>query len=73
MQREVVTELHYITHIDNLISIAQLGILSYHDARKLQPTSIAATEIQDLRTGKKVPGGLALHDYVNLYFHARNP
>ena len=29
--------------------------------------------IQDSRTGKKVPGGLFLHEYVNLYLNARNP
>jgi hypothetical protein len=28
--------------------------------------------IQDLRAKKKVPGGLALHDYANLYFNGRN-
>jgi ssDNA thymidine ADP-ribosyltransferase, DarT len=31
------------------------------------------TEIQDLRANKKVPGGRPLHEYLNLYFHARNP
>jgi hypothetical protein len=29
--------------------------------------------VQDRRSGKKVPGGRPLHEYVNLYFHARNP
>jgi len=29
--------------------------------------------VQDKRDQKKVPGGLKLHQYANLYFHARNP
>lgn len=35
--------------------------------------SIAMQEIQDRRRNRIVPGGLPLHDYVNLYFCARNP
>jgi hypothetical protein len=30
-------------------------------------------EVQDIRARKVVPGGLPLHDYVNLYVNARNP
>lgn len=30
-------------------------------------------EIQDRRAVVRVPGGRPLHEYVNLYFHARNP
>lgn len=29
--------------------------------------------MQDRRDHKRVPGGLKLHQYANLYFHARNP
>jgi hypothetical protein len=29
--------------------------------------------VQDRRDQKQVPGGLKLHQYANLYFHARNP
>lgn len=29
--------------------------------------------VQDRRDQKQVPGGLRLHHYANLYFHARNP
>jgi ssDNA thymidine ADP-ribosyltransferase, DarT len=29
--------------------------------------------VQDKRDRKLVPGGLKLHQYANLYFHARNP
>jgi hypothetical protein len=30
-------------------------------------------DIQEIRSKKTVPGGMPLHRYVNLYFHARNP
>jgi hypothetical protein len=30
-------------------------------------------EIQERRDRKQIPRGKLLHDYVNLYFHARNP
>ncbi len=29
--------------------------------------------VQDKRDRKQVPGGMKLHQYANLYFHARNP
>lgn len=29
-------------------------------------------EIQDVRAKKRVPGGLPLHDYANVYFNGRN-
>jgi len=30
-------------------------------------------DVQEKREQKHVPGGLKLHQYANLYFHARNP
>ncbi len=35
--------------------------------------SVAMEEIQDRQKVKVVPGGRPLHEYVNLYFDARNP
>ena len=67
------TELHYITPIENLGSIMQHGILSHKLASSLQPASIANGTVQQMRKQKVVPGGRPLHDYVNLYFCARNP
>jgi len=29
--------------------------------------------VQERRNAKRVPNGLPIHDYVNLYFDARNP
>ncbi|SRR5258706_1966581 len=68
-----VTELHCIMPIDNIPSVIQHGILSHERAAKLQHHSVAMPEIQERRDQKSVPGGLKLHQYANLYFHARNP
>jgi len=57
----------------NIASIAQRGILSHARASQLPHHSIALQPVQDRRDQKTVPGGLRLHQYANLYFHARNP
>ena len=68
-----VTELHCIMPIGNLASVMQQGILSHEHAAKLKHHSVAMQPVQDRRDKKQVPGGLKLHQYANLYFHARNP
>jgi ssDNA thymidine ADP-ribosyltransferase, DarT len=68
-----VTELHCIMPIANVVSVMQHGILSYDSASKLNHHSVALQAVQDRRDQKQVPGGLKLHQYANLYFHARNP
>lgn len=73
MRREELEELHYITHVANVPSICERGILSHRRARTIGHMSVAHSEIQDRRRGKRVPGGLLLHDYANLYMTARNP
>ena len=73
MERKDLTELHYITHIGNVPSILQLGIVSHNRAESLKHVSVADPEIQERRSKVTVPQGLNLHDYVNLYFSARNP
>ena len=35
--------------------------------------SVALQEVQDKRDKIQIPGGLLLHEYANVYFHARNP
>lgn len=59
--------------IDNVPSVLEQGILSYEQAAKLAHDSVAMQPVQDKRDQKHVPGGLRLHQYANLYFHARNP
>lgn len=68
-----VTELHCIMPIGNLTSVLENGILSYEGAARLQHASVAMQPVQDRRDQKRVPQGLRLHQYANLYFHARNP
>src|SRR5262245_50998174 len=68
-----VKELHCIMPMANTASVLKHGILSYDRAAKLAHQSVALQPVQDKRDQKQVPGGLKLHQYANLYFHARNP
>lgn len=68
-----VTEFQCIMPIGNVPSVMQRGILSYERTAELAHHSVAMQLIQDRRDQKSVPGGLKLHQYANLYFHARNP
>lgn len=68
-----ITELHCIMPIANLPSVLTHGILSYERAAQLQHASVAMQPVQDRRDQKRIPQGLRLHQYANLYFHARNP
>jgi hypothetical protein len=67
------TEFQNISLIDNIPSILKVGILSHVEAAKVPHMSVALQPVQDKRDLKRVPGGLALHEYANVYFHARNP
>ena len=73
MELDDLEELHYITLIVNMSSIYKSGIFSHKKAEKISHQSVAMDEIQDRRKKVVVPGGRPLHQYVNLYFHARNP
>lgn len=73
MDRARVHELHYIAHIESLDSICTLGLLSHNRAAHVDHVSVADEDVQDRRRDKRVPQGRLLHDYVNLYFDARNP
>jgi len=68
-----VTELHNIMPIANIPLVLRHGILSHEEAAKQPHASVALSEIQERRDIKRVPGGLKLHQYANLYFCARNP
>jgi hypothetical protein len=73
MRRDQITELHFITPLANIASICQRGILCNRHAERHRHDSVAMAEIQERREKKVVPGGKPLHEYANLYFHARNP
>jgi ssDNA thymidine ADP-ribosyltransferase, DarT len=68
-----VREFQCIMPLANVPSVLQRGILSHERASKIDHESAAMEEIQERRDKKRVPGGLRLHQYANLYFHARNP
>jgi hypothetical protein len=71
-----VTELYYITHIENIPSIIRFGILAHNRVEKLgiAPNRIDEPGVQEHRKIKKIPGtNKSLHDYANLYFDAHNP
>lgn len=67
------TALGNITHIDNIPSIMQHGILCHELTQKVKHQSIALEPVQDRRHNKRVPNGLPLHQYACLYFSPRNP
>jgi hypothetical protein len=74
VKRSEVTELHYIVPLATLDSIASYGLLCNELAARVPHVSVASDEVQAIRATKRVPGGgLRLHQYVNLYFSARNP
>lgn len=72
MDRTRVEELHHITHFSNLQLILQRGILSHRRMERLSHQSIASQSVQDRRSGIRIPQGRKLHEYVPLYFNARN-
>lgn len=68
--------LFYITHIDNIPSIIQNGILSHKQVenKNIKYTPIYAEEIVASRQEKAVPNdGRSLWHFANLYFQPRNP
>lgn len=72
MDRSDITELHFISACSNVASILLRGILCHRAARKISHSSVADDKVQAIRARLKVPRGLGLHDYANLYFNARN-
>ena len=72
MDPSQIRELHFITPLVNLRSILQLGILSHVKAKRVPHESVALEEIQERRADVRIPNGLRLHEYANLYFNARN-
>jgi O-acetyl-ADP-ribose deacetylase (regulator of RNase III) len=71
----LVDGLYYITHVDNLQSILDLGILSHRDVeqRGIRYTPIYDQQIVSRRERTKTPEGRSLWHYINLYFQPRNP
>lgn len=70
-----IRNLYYITHINNLPSILEKGILSHEKIEKehVQSTRIYNTDIVNRKKEKSTPDQKSLWSYANLYFQARNP
>lgn len=67
------TGLYNIQAIDNIPSIMQRGLLSNEEANRINHVSIAMNEVQSRRELVRIPNGMKLHQYANLYFDPRNP
>lgn len=70
-----IKSLYYITHIDNVPSIIEHGILSHAlvEARQVSYTPIYDSEIVSNRKSKQTPDGKSLWEFANLYLQPRNP
>jgi len=66
-------EFQNIMPISNIPSVLNHGILSHEMGSRLPHTSVALQSAQDSRDQVRIPNGLKLHQYANVYFHARNP
>ncbi len=75
MAKRNVKGLYYITHINNLPSILQHGILSHQQVEKqgIPFTRIYNPEIVANRQTRRTPAGNSLWSYANVYFQPRNP
>lgn len=67
------TGLYNIQAIENIPSIMRKGLLSNEKATRITHTSIAMNEVQERRDKIRVPNGLKLHQYANVYFDPHNP
>lgn len=70
-----IRNLYYITHVDNLPSILEKGILSHEkiEEERVHTARVYNTEIVNRRKEKNTPDRKSLWSYANLYFQPRNP
>ena len=75
MQQLCIRGLYYITHIDNIPSILNNGILSRGriEIEGMQPAQIHNPEVVDRRKRISTLDGKSLWCYANLFFQPRNP
>lgn len=75
MKRQQIRGLYYITHIDNVPSILEKGILCHEriEVEHIQYTRIYDKDIVANRRNVHTPDGRSLWEFVNLYFQPRNP
>ena len=74
MQNPDIRALYYITHIDNIPSILEKGILSHERMKEGIPyTPIFDNDIVNRRRNKFTADRRSLWHYANLFFQPRNP
>ena len=68
-------ELYYITHVENVPSILEHGILSHAEIerRRMAHMPLYDRQIVTNRRYRTAPDGRSLWEFANLYFQARNP
>lgn len=68
-------KLYNIMPIANMASVLKYGILSNSSVKNQisNSKSVAMKVIQEKRGAIRIPNGLLLHDYANLYFDPSNP
>src|SRR5213594_1819517 len=74
-RRPRVIQLYYITHVKNVPSILERGILSHEkvEAEGIQFEPVYDREIVKSRRARNTPDGKSLWHYANMYFQPRNP
>jgi O-acetyl-ADP-ribose deacetylase (regulator of RNase III) len=74
-RRTDIKSLYYITHVENVASMLQRGILAHGliEAKGIAYTPIYDNSIVNNRKDKATPDQRSLWDYANLYFQPRNP
>lgn len=70
-----VNGLFHMTHVSNLNSILQNGLMSHTKARKdgFMKVNIANNDVNDRRAHPEPIHNKPIHDYAPLYFNPRNP
>lgn len=73
-KRNGVNSLWHMTHVDNVQSIINSGILSHSDAHaKISVTDISNNEVNTRRRRREPLFSRKIHDYAPLYINIRNP
>ncbi len=69
-----VRQFYYITHMQNLRSIMQRGVLSHRniESQNIPFKPIYNSQIVSNRRNRTTPAGKSLWEYANLYFQPRN-
>ena len=75
MPLQLLDKCYHFTHVDNLASIAERGLLSHNAVRasRIERVDISDHDVQNRRANRIDPiHGRRIHDYVPFYFNPRN-